>query len=286
MTDFEISLKGLKNIREKIGAKLTNYTFKGANLPPMNTLIDKELYEGIEASLDEIETQDGLFVREGQQVVIYIKDHTYKGRESVMQNPHNGNKVHLYECQKIIEMKMAGRFKRYIITTRKDNIYKIDDKRGKDIKVKLYPCQHCLKVLNYKGFRTRFFYSVKKFLDTFDLEEFFGTYSTFFTTKPDHSDITAPYSGYVKNWDSISRARRKSDGWICNDCGVNLSHKQYQKHLHVHHINGVKPDVGDENLRCLCVVCHANQPNHSHMKPQAREYESLISRLRREQRLD
>ncbi len=264
--EFEINLKGLDAIRKKISAKLTNHKFKGAGLPPMDTEIDKELYEGIEIGPKDIQTQDGFLVHKGRQVVIYIKDHTYKGRENVMQNPDKGNKVHLYECETITEMKMAGRFKRYVLTTRKDNIYKIDDKRGKDIEVKLYPCRNCLKILNYKGFRTTLFYSVKNFLDAFDLEEFFATYATFFTTKPDHSDITAPYSDYPKNWYRISHAKRKSSGWICDDCGDNFSQKQKQKDLHVHHINGVKSDVSSENLRCLCAVCHAKQPYHSHMK--------------------
>ncbi len=286
MKDFKINLKGLDAICERIGAKLTSHKFKGARLPPMGDTVDKKLYEGIEARLDEIETQDGLFVFEGQQAVIYIKDHTNKRFKGVIDNPTIGNKVHLYECETISEMKMKGRFGRYIQISRKDNKYPIDVKRGQSIEAKLYPCQNCLKALNYKGFKTNFFYSVRKFLDAFDLEEFFGIYSTFFTRKPEHSDITAPYSGYTKNWDRVSRERRKSDGWVCDGCRVNLSQKQYQKYLHVHHINGVKYDESNENLRCLCVVCHANQPNHSHMKPQAREYQSLIRRLRREQGLD
>jgi hypothetical protein len=36
--------------------------------------------------------------------------------------------------------------------------------------------------------------------------------------------------------------------------------------LHVHHINGVKSDNSEMNLRVLCQYCHGEQPNHEHMK--------------------
>ncbi len=282
---MKIDLTGLNAILNRMGVKPTKHKFKGATLPPMDVAIDIALDKGIETRLDKIEVQDGLFICEGRQIVIYIKDHTFKGRETVINNPYDCRKVHLYECQTIIEMKMAKRFGRYVQTARKDNKYEIDVDRRESIEVKLYPCQNCLTALNYKNFKPRFMFSVTKFLNAFDIEEFFGSYSTFFTKKPKHTDSTAPHSGYTKDWHRVSRTKRKSDGWVCNGCKVNLSKNQYQKHLHVHHINGVKSDVSDENLRCLCVVCHADEPYHGHMKHQAYKYESLIKGLRREQGL-
>ena len=286
---MKIDLTRLNAILNRMGVKPTKHKFKGASLPPMDAAIDIALYKGIETSLEGIQTQDGLFVYKGRQIVIYIKDHTNNKLQGVSHNPKFGNKVHFYECRTIINMKSVGRFERYVQTTRRDNQYPIDVRRTDSIEVKLYPCQNCLKALDYKGFRSKFIFhitNITKFLDAFDLEEFFGVYSTFFTRKPDHTDSTAPYSGYVKNWDRVSRERRKLDGWICDDCGVNLSQSTHQQHLHVHHINGVKSDIHPKNLRSLCILCHAGQPYHGHMKPQADKYESLIKGLRREQRLD
>ncbi len=287
MKDFTLDLKKLEAIRKRIGAKLTNNEFKGAGLPPMDAAVDKELRKGIEVNnLDEIETQDGLFVHKGRQIVIYINDHNYKGRESVMQDPNNGNKVHLYECETIAEMKADGRFGRYIKIMPEDNTYPIDDKRGRGIEVKLYPCRKCLRALDYKRFRTSPVYPATKFLDAFDVEEFFGEYSTFFITKPEHSNITVPYTGYSKGWHKIAREFKERNGWICGDCGVNLSQNKYHEIIHAHHIDGVKYDERDKNLKCLCIVCHAKQPRHGHMKHNADKYESLIRKLRREQGLD
>ena len=287
MKDFTLDLKNLEAIRKRIGAKLTKNEFKGAGLPPMDVAVDKELRKGIEVkSLDEIETQDGLFVHKGRQIVIYINDHTYIGCESVMQDPNNGKKVHLYECETIAKMRADGRFDRYIKIMPEDNKYPIDDKSSQGIEVKLYPCQNCLKALDYKRFKTSLVDSVKEFLDAFDAEEFFRDYSTFFIRKPKHSNVTVPYTGYSKGWHKISREFRERNGWICGGCGVNLSQKKYHGIIHAHHISGVKYDESDENLKCLCIVCHAKQPHHGHMKHNADKYKSLIRRLRREQGLE
>lgn len=268
MKDFELDLKRLDAIRRRMGAKLTNHEFKGPDRSPMDAVIREKLYKGIDANLDKIETQDGFFIYEGYQIVIYIKDHTRKGGKYAVNNPSTGNKVHLYDCETITKMKRAMRFERYRQTDRRDNKYLIDVKGGQSVEAKLYPCQNCLTALNYKNFKTESRFPHIKFLDAFDLEEFFGTYSTFFTRKPEHSDVTAPHSDYPKNWYSISQNKKEQDGWICDRCGDSFLQKQQRKNLHVHHINGVKSDVRDENLRCLCMSCHAKQPYHSHMKHQ------------------
>jgi hypothetical protein len=45
----------------------------------------------------------------------------------------------------------------------------------------------------------------------------------------------------------------------------------------VHHINGLKSDDSPENLRVLCIGCHAEQPSHGHMRsmPDYRSYRRI-----------
>jgi hypothetical protein len=46
----------------------------------------------------------------------------------------------------------------------------------------------------------------------------------------------------------------------------------------VHHISSNKFDCRPENLRCLCIRCHANQPNHGQLRllPEYKEFELLF----------
>ncbi|MOA18317.1 hypothetical protein D3C78_1386270 [compost metagenome] len=66
--------------------------------------------------------------------------------------------------------------------------------------------------------------------------------------------------GYTSDWADISKATREQAGYVCSDCGVDLSS---HRHLcHTHHINRVKTDNRPENLQVLCMDCHRRQPHH------------------------
>ena len=57
------------------------------------------------------------------------------------------------------------------------------------------------------------------------------------------------------------------DYYLCNPGEVvNGTGETYKKFLHVHHVNGVRMDCRVENLKCLCISCHSEQPMHEHMK--------------------
>ncbi len=60
-------------------------------------------------------------------------------------------------------------------------------------------------------------------------------------------------------------------------CGIQLS-AQNSRYLHIHHKNSLKNDCRPENLVCLCIRCHAQQPNHSHIKSLF-EYTEFISKF-------
>ena len=56
-----------------------------------------------------------------------------------------------------------------------------------------------------------------------------------------------------------------------------------QRYLHVHHINGLKYENNDENLKAVCVHCHALEPSHGHVTAmrQYREFEPIWQRWRK-----
>ena len=89
-------------------------------------------------------------------------------------------------------------------------------------------------------------------------------------------------AGYADNWKDISRDLRDSRNWICECCGVNL--RNTPALLHTHHINGVKRDNRQENLKALCIDCHRKQPQHDYMRVTHAQMQ-MINRLRKEQSL-
>lgn len=56
-----------------------------------------------------------------------------------------------------------------------------------------------------------------------------------------------------------------------------------QRYLHVHHMNGLKNENGDKNLKAVCVRCHALEPSHSRITAmrQYREFEATWQRWRK-----
>lgn len=83
---------------------------------------------------------------------------------------------------------------------------------------------------------------------------------------------------YVSDWKDISWKVRSERGFVCEDCGVNLSGSTWL--LHTHHRNRKKSDNCDQNLRALCVECHSNQPGHLHMKVEFAQQILQVSQVR------
>ena len=85
-------------------------------------------------------------------------------------------------------------------------------------------------------------------------------------------------SEYTADWRQVSREYRKSKGWTCEGCGVNLS--RHRRLLHAHHYSMDKSDNSPANLRAYCVICHSEQPHHDKLRVSIRisgEYDEVIS---------
>ncbi|MGF1692359.1 HNH endonuclease [Photobacterium kagoshimensis] len=244
--------------------------------------IDIKLGDGIEVSPDEIDFDNGFLSYEGRQILLYIKDHGGRIGAALANPEKSGNKYHVADCTKLKSMRTEGRFERYVVTNRADGRFPI---AGKDYQLQelmegeaeLKVCKFCLSELNYKGYasgRNR-----QGIFASFSMAEFFKTYSSFFRSTPSRHADTAS-SDYTPDWLSITTRYRKSKNYQCEQCHVDLSSQPVL--LHTHHINGVKSDNSEDNLKALCFDCHSKQNYHDHLVPKHDE-RKRINTLRRKQ---
>lgn len=216
--------------------------------------------EGIEIDLESIDTDFNLLSYHGRQVLLYIKDHR-SSFDAAVADPDKGRKFHIAHCVKLEEMRSSGSFERYVATNNLSGTFEIVDARPgwgeRKANVDLKVCKYCLQKLNYR--ESAEYVARQKVFREFSLKDFFSDYSSCFLYMPKAWAETASF-GYTSDWADISKATREQAGYICSDCGVDLSS---HRHLcHTHHINRVKSDNRPENLQVLCKDCHRRQPHH------------------------
>ncbi|MGC9462355.1 HNH endonuclease [Vibrio genomosp. F10] len=245
--------------------------------------LDLELAEGKDVELKDVDVGSGLLSYKGRQVLLYIKDHGGNA-QSVINTPGTGNRYHVSDCSTLKKMRAEGRFERYVATNDVSGEFTISGSKGYlgssvEGKAKLKVCQNCLTQLNYKSWTTGG--NRGAILSNFNMAEFFQTYSSFFPHMPSRKSDTAE-TDYTDDWAKVSSHYRVEQDFQCEECKVNM--RSNRALLHVHHINGVKPDNSINNLKALCIDCHSKQPFHSHMALRHSERQ-LINQLRKEQGL-
>ncbi len=88
-------------------------------------------------------------------------------------------------------------------------------------------------------------------------------------------------SNYPPDWEIIKTNYRNSVNWICEKCGINLF--EYRRLLHTHHINGVKSDCSQSNLKALCLKCH--KATHRSMGSSTDDLD-LLEKIARNQKIN
>ena len=267
----------LWRIVEELGAEKASFSLKRTSSIPQ---IESQLLRGREVKLADLENVAGLLAIEGRQVLLYIPDQGKNILEVLAGNRDLGKKFHVAHCKTLENMKSAGRFERYIATTNVSGDFELtgtmDFKKETKGTGRLYVCQNCLNMLNYKQCKIEG--SARKLRETFDLTQFFETYSSCFSHLPSRTRVDAGRSTYTANWSEISKGLRSTAQWHCSECRVDLSaHKHL---LHVHHKDGVKGNNHDANLQVLCKACHRQQPLHDHLYVPLSEMK-LINSLRK-----
>lgn len=179
------------------------------------------------------------------------------------------HKYHLLKCTTIDRAESEGWRVKYKMSRRitGDFYYRFIG-GNKVLKVNehqtLLPCMNCIKEIN--NFPDASFNFTRS---SFSLKVFFNhaSYKPRALGKTSLACDSVP-SIYQSDWDEISRCYRSLKKYQCEgeQCpSPDLSNnKQF---LHVHHVNMDKSNSGYSNLKALCLYCHANQPNHAHMKP-------------------
>src|SRR5690606_36571986 len=63
-------------------------------------------------------------------------------------------------------------------------------------------------------------------------------------------------SGYVRGFNRTSKKLREKKNYTCESCGVKPKRPIHRKYWHTHHIDGDKTNNKENNLQCLCILCH------------------------------
>lgn len=274
----------LNTLKEKMGIPRNVYgDFGNAQQYAGNLALTSEGMEiDIQTEVDEHE--DHTLVHNGNRIIVYIRDiANYSGEYSLP-------RFHVAYCSTYQQMVENNRKRRYIGIQPNENLFKVNIVNGRAIidsfSSPLSVCKNCLAKLCWEGYHNNLSLSEKDALvNDFTFERFFEKYPRSVFDKKGHSSKTDRVNVYPKNWDEISKSYRESKYWICEKCNVNLS--SYHRLLHVHHKDGNKANCSFSNLEALCVDCHANEPNHSHMKgnPRTREDIMLVQRIRNAQQI-
>ncbi|MGC3983118.1 MAG: hypothetical protein QM808_17835 [Steroidobacteraceae bacterium] len=230
-------------------------------------------------SLDDIRAlPDGTLAYKDRRVVLYIRDLAeYGATRSSMP------KYHVSNCSTLQDMRTKNRFGRYVVAARQDGYFQINRiSRGSKSATsfeRLAICQNCLGNLSFDGF-SRSWSSQERFLfaQTFKLDRFFSLYSRdLISSDGVEAEESAPMNDYSGDFGQHAYAAKERANWTCESCRRVLRDWSLRRFLHAHHLNALKFDNRSENLKALCIECHAKQPNHSHMLtlPQYLEFVEL-----------
>lgn len=280
--DLDVNLSALWREARRVSEKVVPFDWTASVvLDP----IDIQLSQGKEVQLDDLDVINGLLSVEGRQVLLFIPDQ-HASVDVVKGSPEKGKRFHVADCKTLQDMRARGRFQRYMATNKLDGRFLItgSDSMGvyQEVESELRVCMNCLEAVNYRDYAHKHGGERRGVWTGFEIAEFFNTFSTSFRYLP--RDI-APRPGagtYTEDWAKISAGIRSRCGFVCDDCGLDLS--AHRNLLHVHHVNGVKSDNSAVNLRPLCADCHRKQPFHERMFVNAKDM-AIITRLRNEQRL-
>lgn len=237
------------------------------------------VHAGLDTDLGDIfATDDGLLtvLEDGtvRKAIIYIAERKAWYDDKGFDYP----KYHMFHCQTIETMTKKKKKDRYKKTSRDDDKFFMlkshSDGRSETFFHGLEVCGYCVKIFNERyskkysksTFKSKYYYSEK----LFNLLEFLN-YKEDFTTAPSY---------YSKQWKSISTNLKQQRNYTCETCGIVLDDERYKKYIHTHHVDSNPSNNVISNLKVLCIVCHAMEHNHSHIKSSTdyKEFMSLKSK--------
>jgi hypothetical protein len=232
--------------------------------------------EGLDTDLSDIFTTTGgeLFtvLKNGEirKTIVHICDiRKFNGSYTLP-------KFHIFECQTLTKMRNNNRSHRYKKVSRTDGKFWVIRGTKKSYET--------LKICNYNCLsQYNNIYNKNKTVMNFSLQEYIKEpikhIEPYIQVEDDMTTIPTDYSS---NWKEISLQRKEYYKWICQECFFDCSPAHLKRFLHTHHINADRSNNNIANLKVLCIECHSNQFNHSHIKEKSEYKEFLKYKEKRE----
>lgn len=236
-----------------------------------------ELEEDIFAKPPEILNPQLYFKYEERPVIMYLRD------QYLTQANYNSGKLrpfHLCFCSALREAEQKNRYEsRYVMTyntsgkfrvnlwirdkNSEGNVYTI--KKEQDIYRPLKVCQHCLREINWKKFRSYCGGGVewwrggnsskrRQIVDEFDIEEYFlTTHENNFFNHPVSGTASLAITKEYSFSPEIKAQLKYFADYTCEIC-----HEVFAPdNLQIHHKNHNEGDNRRANLMVVCPACHA-----------------------------
>lgn len=185
---------------------------------------------------------DGLYVQGSdgveRQVFLYKKDYHL--------DKYDKPRIHICKCQIIEEFINSGGFNAHYVRANSEPVpvIDLDDSRTRKQISGLPLCTYCRRM--YIGEYIR------------NSSDFVQLLSSANDNEEVTEDVELDLFGYTRDWDSISKAYREKNNYTCERCGLKIDDTYDRQYIHVHHRDGNKLNNNVNNLKCLCVYCHAH----------------------------
>ncbi len=184
----------------------------------------------------------GIFVQDRKghyhQVFMYKRDYHLER--------YGKPRYHICQCETIQEFINSGSFKQHYRYANTEKVPVMDmDNYNEDTVVDNLPlCHYCADIMG------------KDYSKGMPVEQFVAILKEAGEAVDEENEVDI--FGYVRNWESISLAYRTKHEFRCEQCGYQAETELAKRFIQVHHIDGDKLNNKENNLRCLCIKCHAN----------------------------
>ena len=255
---------------------------------PVLTSEEKRLMEsadGLELNLAQLEKhicKNGMVAIDGRPAVLWIKktDNPVKDLLNDPKGPHI-KRFHIFaDCTAMKRMKALGKFDKYAVGYRQDGKFNVFGTEGRKVfgfrtfitkqkelkNIELGVCINCLQKANFQSINEVYpsanRINLKQYRIDFNIKEYFKEYGQEKFLHPKHTDASYPNpkEEYGQEFIIAKLKFRKAlgkRGYICDDCGVDLSELKNRDFHDIHHKNALSTDHDFSNLRGLCIVCHS-----------------------------
>lgn len=189
---------------------------------------------------------DGIFVlgsdgRE-RQVFLYKKEYRMK--------QYGKPRFHICKCGMIDDFIMSGRFRQYYVraNTEPVPVINLDNGRITEEVTGLPLCKYCRDMISD--------------ITTLNTTQFVELLKSANGDNQEGENQETNLFGYTRDWEYISKEYREKHNYTCEKCGLQIEDDYDKQYMHVHHINGDKLNNNKNNLKCLCLYCHAHVDEH------------------------